>query len=756
MNEGNVMMYDFNYIILWWLYILLIGLIFLPLTMRLFNRFFDKGYLFSKTIGLAISSYLVWLFASFKLLPFTREVLWIALICTFAAILFIFKGYKQYISLIHSPRLIFSFAAEELIFFSALVFWAFLRGLKPDIEGLEKFMDLGFVNTILRSTYMPPADMWFAGESINYYYFGHYMTAFLTKLSNISSYITYNLMMSTLFAFCFSLVFSLTANLIALYGKKRFFHYVTGGMISAFLLSLGGNFHAFVFAYLFPALKKMGIKISSDIQIRDDYWFPEATRYIGHNPDRADQTIHEFPFYSFVVSDLHAHVINIPFVLTIIALILSFLIWAFETDKRQKHNLLLYNRIPVHIPFIAFFIGIFQMTNYWDFPIYFTVYVITAFYIFLKSENFQAKSLYKTAAAAVMAMLPALLVALPFSMNFINVTNGIRFTHTHSALYQLFIVWGYQFIFSALFIYYSVKRYNASNRIRPVVKDNKKSAKKGSKKPVIASYQENYSTWQKLKGWILWLPPTDAFVIILSLSAAGLILIPEIIYVKDIYNPPYHRANTMFKLTYQSFIMFSIAVGYIYIRLFSDKAKSVKRIIGNFMAVILLILPMIYTFFAIHSWYGPLTVERYKGLDGMGFLKEKYPDDYAAVQWLNENVKGQPTIVEANGDSYTMYDRISMATGLPTISGWYVHEWLWRNDYTVVSARNDEVKAIYESSDISETKDILNKYDVKYIIVGELEKEKFNTIHMDKLLSLGRKVFDSPQTVIIEIDKSLP
>jgi len=74
-------------------------------------------------------------------------------------------------------------------------------------------MDYGFINSILRSPTMPPKDMWFAGQSINYYYFGHFITALLTKLSGINSTITYNLMVSSIFAFSFLGTFSLGANI---------------------------------------------------------------------------------------------------------------------------------------------------------------------------------------------------------------------------------------------------------------------------------------------------------------------------------------------------------------------------------------------------------------------------------------------------------------------------------------------------------------------------------------------------------------
>jgi uncharacterized membrane protein len=202
--------------------------------------------------------------------------------------------------------------AGESLFLFSLGLWTYIRGFNARIEGLEKFMDYGFVNSILRSGYVPPKDMWFAGESINYYYFGQYLTAFITRLSGIKTEITYNLMMATLFAFSMALCFAIVTNLLKGFGLKKNTPAVIGGLIGSALVSLGGNLHSFIYGTL-----------SKYTNEGEAYWFPDATRYIGYNPETTDKTIHEFPIYSFVVSDLHAHVVNMIFVLTLLGVLLA-------------------------------------------------------------------------------------------------------------------------------------------------------------------------------------------------------------------------------------------------------------------------------------------------------------------------------------------------------------------------------------------------------------------------------------------------
>ena len=133
-------------------------------------------------------------------------------------------------------------------------------------------------------------------------------------------------------------------------------------------------------------------------------------------------------------------------------------------------------------------------------------------------------------------------------------------------------------------------------------------------------------------------------------------------------------------------------------------------------------------------------------------MKDRLPDDYKAVMWLNQNIKGRPVIVEAQGDSYTDYGRISANTGLPTILGWTVHEWLWRGSYDIPSPRIEDVRLIYESDDLDETKALLKKYGVEYVYVGNLEREKYTNLTGSKFEGLGKVVFETGQTKIYKLN----
>jgi YYY domain-containing protein len=716
---------DLLTLIWWWFSLLCIGVLFFPFTRKCFPSFFDEGYLFSKTIGLAIVAYLVWLCSSVRLAPFEPATIIIILFAV-PLVLYGFPGNRCKNIKLPEGKKLKIFIAEESLFLLGLFVWSYLRGIQPDIRGLEKFMDYGFVNACLRARFMPPEDLWFAGSSINYYYFGHYITALLTRLTHIQPAVTYNLMIATLFSFTLMLSASLAANAVYCSGRYRKGCVLAGGIISALLVSAGGSLHTALYAYVLPALQKINL-YRGNIK---PYWYPDATRYIGYNPPVDNKTIHEFPFYSFIVSDLHAHVLDIPFVLTFLALLFSLIVRTRRNTVSGCSESMGKNIFRMNIP-VAFFLALFSMTSTWDVFMYFTV--AAALYLAI---NFSGSStigiiFLKTLKDILLTCFFLMLFALPFFIQFRPFSHGIGLVQTGTPLYQLGVLWGYQVLF--VFIYLTLLLYAWK---------------------CFSISCSNQGIMARLKLFLKQISPSDIFVSIIAFSALALIMAPEILYVKDIYPPAYCRSNTMFKCTYQAFILLGLASGFILVKTYNHLRQNTRhfRILTAVLAGIAA-LPLLYPYHAIKGYYGSLFPSSYKGLDGMSYLKKSYPDDYEAVSWLTIKAQDPLVILEANGDSYTDYGRISMATGLPTILGWFTHEWLWRGNSDIIKERAREVSAVYESDDIGATDKILQKYNVAYIIIGQLEKQKFKLIKEDKLLHLGTVAFHKNSIKIISVDK---
>jgi len=678
------MINDFSSIFYWWFVLFAFGFVGLPLTIKLFSKFFDLGYIFSKTISILFLSYFIWLLGSLKILPFILTTLWIL----FFSYVFINIAIVKKFNLPNLRNKLPLLLIEEAVFALCLFFWAYVRGFQPDVEGLEKFMDFGFINSILRSQYFPPLDMWFSGNTINYYYFGHLVAAVLTKISQLEPSVVYNLMIATIFAFAFTGTFSLTANLIFSL-KKNIKASFLGGLFSAFLLSLAAN------------LQPLWYFLTHNFNFTG-YWYPDATRFIVELFGARDNTIHEFPIYSFVVSDLHGHVSDIPFTLLFLALLFSFLI-SFKTAK----SFTIY-----HLPFIiplSLVAAAMYMTNSWDFPIYSLILGLIVLWLNYLKSGISFKTIKDTFLFTISYFLLSIIFSLPFHLNFTQIAQGIGIVHAQSPIWQLFVLWGYQWtiVLSFLIFLYLCRRFN---------------------KPIIL---------------------TDYLVLVFVLVATLLIVIPEFFYVRDIYIESYHRANTVFKLVYQSFMLYALSAGYIFIRLFLSAKNNILKIAVVVFFALLTLFPLYYPFKAIPSYYGDF--KNYQGLYGLNFLQKNSPSDYNAVRWLQENISGQPVVLEAAGDSYTLFNRVSAITGLPTIEGWLVHEWLWRGAYDEPGKRAEEVKNIFETKDLSLAKSLLNKYQVAYVFVGDKEQEKYK-LEESKFLKLGKLVYQSGQTVIYKID----
>lgn len=698
---------DLRFILSWWLITFTFGSLTLPLIFRLFRQFWDNGYIFSKIFSITLTTYFVFVLSSFHLIKFNPyTIIFVALsIGLFNYFIFIKKkeDRQSFVNTLKEKWQIFLF--QELLFLFILTLWSFVRGFAPDIEGLEKFMDWGFINSIIRAQYLPPLDMWYSGSTINYYYFGQLIFGLLTKLSGVSSAITYNLSIATVCALTFTSAFSLVSNLVyslSIKTAKKYFLIISLGLVSSFLLTFGGNLHS-VYKIVSVSLKNdHSLNYQSLAKAASSYWYPDATRFIGHDPDTHDKTIHEFPLYSFVVSDLHGHMNDIPIVLFLCSLIFTFAL------NKKTINSFKFTLIGSLVLSFAY------MTNAWDFAIYGLLFGISSFLLDIHITKSFLKSFNRTFITGIVLLIFWFVWSWPFSRNFIPMAQGLSLSDAHTPFYQLLVLYGGFWIICFPFPIYLFFRF----LIKKTVK----------------------------------LEIPDIFIISLIILATLLVFIPELIYIKDIYTSDYRRANTMFKLVYEAFILYSIASGYILFRVTTIARFKGGIFIYKLFFFIVFTCQMIYPYFAIKSYYSLGKNAKYHGLWGLNFMEKSLPDSYKAVNWINENIKGQPVMLEASGDSYTLFNHESAATGLPTVVGWLVHEWLWRNGYDAPAARQLDVQTIYETSDLILTQQLLNKYQIKNIFVGDKEFEKYTKINFGKFNDIGGKViFQSGKTRVFQL-----
>ena len=715
----------------WYLLALVMGVAAMPLTGRLFRRFQDRGWMFSKVTAIAVSGFLTWFLVAVKIIKFTTGTcIVVTLVCAAASLILYCREQKAGFECIPFVHLDLVYA-EELLFFAAFLLWTYFAGFHPAAYGTEKFMDYGFMEAMMRSKTLPATDLWYSQGKINYYYGGQYFAVFLTKLSGAKVELTYNLMRTFVAGLAFAMPFSLVHQMVTdRLGKtgsrwKKALPSVTG-ILAGISVSIAGNMHYVVYGQISPFIRKLkGEEVSS-------YWFPDATRYIGFNPDVEDKTIHEFPCYSFVLGDLHAHVVDIMFVLLLLGLLYAWMkkVRTAELSRESMSRRLFWKKQLLMPQLLAAgaLLGMFHWTNYWDFVIYFVVTCGAALFMNIIGQKGRSKwVLGVTAAQAAEVLILATVIILPFTLQFdtSNMVQGIALAKHHSLPHQLLVLWGLPGVLTILFVV-------------SLLIEKLRGAEQKSLYHLLTSIR---------------LP--DLFAVLMGLCAIGLVLIPELVYVRDIYENRNARANTMFKLTYQAYIMFGMTMIYVIFRLLvicRNRLLKVLAVIGLFFFV----WTCGYFGNSVHSWFGEVwKPSQYKGLNATAFLETDFPEDVNGIRWLKENISDAPVVLEANGDSYSEYERVSAMTGLPTIMGWYVHEWLWRGNLSDLNAKIEEIQEIYTSTDEARVKELLEEYNVSYIFVGSCERNKYGAdLNNDLLKSLGEVVFQDSEypTYIVKIN----
>lgn len=338
-------------VIAWYLIISILGLASFPIAYRLFPALADRGFAFSRSLGLLIWGYIFWLLASLGILQNDRIGLTFSLV-----VLVLLSGWALYAS---GKQAIFKWlrsnlgyvSAVEILFLLAFVVWAFVRALNPDATGTEKPMELAFINAISRSNTFPPNDPWLSGYSISYYYFGYVLTAMLAGITGVSGPVAFNLGIATTFALSALGAYGLVHNLLDAHFNHKYktpqsdktkfsFLGLLGPLFLLLISNLEGFLHALHNRGMFWFTDNNGKLTSSfwtwldikDLNIPPTgelswvptrfWWWWRASRVV-QDYDLAGnvrEIIDEFPFFSYLLADLHPHVLAMPFALLAMAI----------------------------------------------------------------------------------------------------------------------------------------------------------------------------------------------------------------------------------------------------------------------------------------------------------------------------------------------------------------------------------------------------------------------------------------------------
>ncbi len=235
------------------------------------------------------------------------------------------------------------------------------------------------------------------------------------------------------------------------------------------------------------------------------------------------------------------------------------------------------------------------------------------------------------------------------------------------------------------------------------------------------------------------------------LLAAGVacLLGPEVLYVRDEFDGgPLFRMNTVFKLDYQAWFLLGLAgIGALaWWRTWLPRRAA--RLLVGAVAAVALAGALVYPIAGTYARKGGF--DRSPTLDGLGWLRDRAPGDVAAIDWLNDNVPGRAVVLESVGEDYSAFGhgRISTFTGLPTVLGWPGHELQWGHD---AGSRQEDVATLYETTDEETARELLDRYGIRYVVVGPLERTDHGDAGVAKWDRLGERVFESGETTVWEI-----
>ena len=840
--------------ILWYLAITLLGLLTFPLTYRLFPALADRGYSLSRALGLLLWGFVFWLSVSFGLARNEVGGLLFALAVVVGLSVWAIQatdkeqlnkpgqtfavGRLSFVQWLKSSlRVVIS---VEALFLVAFAVWAFVRANNPDTTGTEKPMEIAFINAILHSPTFPPHDPWLSGYAISYYYFGYVLASMLAMITATNGGMTFNLMLSLVFALSIIGSYGLLFNLLNAYwqttdeGRQatsalRALWSALGAFFAPLFLVILSNVEGFLellhaygigwtgapgdvnfwtklqgltfqnpTAFNFWTWLKM--KDLSDVPTvplgwTPRFWFWWRASRILHDYDLRGnfvEIIDEFPFFSYLLGDLHPHVLAMPFGLLAVALALNLYLggWKGETNFRVF-------KLPVRkegLAVLAVVLGGLAFLNTWDFPIYLAV-VTGAFILSLVSERGWDWELVEDFFKfSIPVAIASITLYLPFYVSFSSQAGGLlpnvifptRGTYIWimfgTLLVPLFLFLGSLFgkrdpdwkkgfllvIGMTLFLWlFSIalgvvasqteagRVYISSQGVGTMGEVLKEATLRR------LQFGAGLLTLMLLIGAALsYLATTKAqsesesaterspipFVLMFILFGGLLVMAPEFIYLRDQFGS---RMNTVFKFYYQAWALWSLAAAFGFVVLVKELRGVRLGLFAVAMAVVL-VVGLTYPVLSLPNktdGFNAANPER-RTLDGAAYLGNYFTDDYAAIQWLTQEPLG--TVVEAVGGSYSEFARVATYSGQPTVLGWPGHESQWRGGYTEVGSRGDDIQRLYETANWNEADVILKHYGIHYVYIGPLERTTY-AVNEEKFARNLTEIYRQGQIVIYEV-----
>ena len=767
----------------WWLAIGLIGLLAFPLVRAGFGGLRDAGYPLARLVGLLFIAWASWLAGSVGI-GYTRGTILLALLVLAAlSAAFAWRDREGLAAYFKERR-------REVLWTEGLILAFFLFDLairfgNPDLWhrylGGEKPMDFAYLNAVIKSTSFPPFDPWYAGGYINYYYFGFVLVGTPVKLLGVVPSVAYNLILPTLFSLAAGEAYCVGYNLLArlgeAYAAARRVTPRLAGAAAALLLVVMGNLGTARMIY--DGLKEMGAPEASNPE-EDSFGPLEAMRGLGRlvtlngqmpyalhhwywNPSRAIPApdgetgpITEFPFFTFLYADLHAHMIALPITVAALGWALSMLM---GSDVRRRRR---FPQWAAGLFLGALILGSLGPTNTWDFPVYWVLgAAATATAVVLARGRTSAGSLVEAGITAGLVLVAAQLLYRPYYAWYgQGYTRPDLWTGSRTPLDAYLTVHGLFLYLIVPWLAWETRQWMAATPLSAL----------GRLRPRFGSIVLIAGLWLAFMAYlsgigysiaplvsvlVYWpgllllrreLPIEKRAALVMIASAAALTFVVEVLVLRgDIA-----RMNTVFKFYMQVWTLFSLASAGALVWLLADLPRwgiRTRQIWAGGLALLAFAAALYPATATGAKVRDRMTVDAPHTLEGAAFMRSatyddlgqslSLEDDYQAIQWAQENIQGSPVIVEAQIPEYRWGSRFAIYTGLPAVLGWNWHQRQQRAAVADldVTQRSQEITDFYLTPSTEAAQRFLDRYAVRYVIVGGLERLYY--AELDQCADLG-------------------
>lgn len=792
---------NFLAIIVWWIVIGGIGILAFPLTRAVFRGFKDGGYPIARLVGLLVVAWGAWILGSIGVPVSALTILFVLVLLALLSLGLAWRdreSLKVYVQE-HKREILWT----EIFALGFFLFDLLIRFGNPDLwhpgYGGEKPMDFSYLNAVLKSSTFPPYDPWFAGGYINYYYYGFVIVGMPIKLIGLIPSIAYNLVLPTLFALLALAGYSVGYNLVQSTGalNRRLNPRLAGTAAALALVVLGNLGTAKMF---YEGFKKLGTEPgdesstalvglaqtvrgvgrfltldgSLDYPLHQWYWNPSRSITPGEGEPGP---ITEFPFFTFLYADLHAHMISRP--LTVLAVGWS-LSWVLASRKKVKHRWLDFG---LGLLIGGMILGSLRPTNTWDFPVYWVLGALAVLYGARSVDrpqvpveeiresiwwNFTAGirrldsilwrlkerlgGWYEAIAGIITATL--LLVLAQFMYQPYHQAYGLGYVAadlwegSRTSLADFLTVHGlFLFILVSWMVWESINwmaetPLSALSRLKPA----RGLIILAVLVMVFAVFYVagvGYAIGLLAVPLMLWVgilllrrdqAAGKQFVLVLVGVGLALTFVVEVVVLRGDIG----RMNTVFKFYLQVWELFSLASGAALAWLISEVPywrRGLRRVWLGATAAFVFMTALYPLTAAPAKVKDRMDSEAPKTLDGMQFMafadnyynlgyQVSLDEDYEAIRWMQDNVEGSPVIVEANVPEYRWGSRFTIYTGLPGVLGWRWHQSQQRvaSPDSGVDQRLFDITDFYLTDSLEEAEEFLQSYGVRYVIVGGLER----------------------------------